>query len=197
VRTDRLRDQKREATRLRLVDAGHRLIHDRGFDATTSAAIAEAAGVTERTFFRHFPSKGEVVIAGWRLRAEASRRAMERSSDDAAPIEVVRAGLHAFAAEFTPADETSRANARALWANRPVALLLLDVVVGMEQDVATELARRLGRRDDDFEVRIFANAVIGVLRAAIRHAFSNPDHDGLISAIDVGLARVVPLLPST
>lgn len=122
---------------------------------------------------------------------------MEQSSDDAAPIEVVRAGLHAFAAEFTPADETSRANARALWANRPVALLLLDVVVGMEQDVATELARRLGRRDDDLEVHIFANAVIGVLRAAIRHAFSNPDHDGLISAVDIGLARVVPLLPST
>jgi AcrR family transcriptional regulator len=194
VATERLRDRKREATRLRLVEAGHRLIHDHGFEATTTADIAEAAGVTERTFFRHFPSKGEVVIAGWRLRAERSRLAMAAAPHDAPIIEAVRAGLHEFAADFTPADQTSRANARALWANRPVALLLLDVVLGMEQDFATEIARRLRRGDDDTDIRIVANAAVGVLRAAIRHAFSSQDHDDLISTIDIGLAQIAPIV---
>ncbi len=39
------------------------LFDERGYDATTAAAIAERAGVTEMTFFRHFPSKDAVLIA--------------------------------------------------------------------------------------------------------------------------------------
>jgi AcrR family transcriptional regulator len=190
VTSERLRDHKRDATRLRLVEAGHRLIHDHGFDATTAADIAKAAGVTERTFFRHFPSKGEVVTAGWRLRAERSRQAMEQEPPDAPIIEVVRTGLHAFAADFTPEDQTSRANARALWANHTVALLLLDVVLGMEQDVAAEVAGRGGRDRDDLDVRIVANAAIGVLRAAIWHVFAHEDHDDLLTTIDIGMIQI-------
>jgi len=37
---------------------------ERGFDETTVAAIAERAGLTERTFFRHFADKREVFFAG-------------------------------------------------------------------------------------------------------------------------------------
>jgi AcrR family transcriptional regulator len=192
--TERLRDRKREATRLRLVEAGHQLIHDRGFDATTTADIANAAGVTERTFFRHFPSKGEVVIAGWRRRAEACRHALEQAPREAPLIEVVRGGLHAFAADFTPEHETSRVNARALWANRPVALLLLDVVLDMENDVAAALARHLDRDADDLDIRVIANASIGVLRAAIRDVFTKEANDDLINAIDIGLVQIAGLL---
>lgn len=39
------------------------LFDERGYESTTAAAIAERAGVTEMTFFRHFPSKSAVLIA--------------------------------------------------------------------------------------------------------------------------------------
>lgn len=39
------------------------LFEERGYDATTAAAIAARAGVTEMTFFRHFPSKDAVLLA--------------------------------------------------------------------------------------------------------------------------------------
>ena len=44
--------------------AAMELIAERGFEATTVAGIAERAGVTERTFFRHFADKREVLFAG-------------------------------------------------------------------------------------------------------------------------------------
>ena len=48
----------------RLVKAAMELYGERGFEQTTVAEIAERAGLTERTFFRHFADKREVLFAG-------------------------------------------------------------------------------------------------------------------------------------
>lgn len=51
-----------ERTRASLVRAALDLFYEHGYDLTTAAAIAQRAGVTEMTFFRHFPSKDSVLI---------------------------------------------------------------------------------------------------------------------------------------
>ncbi|EIC83104.1 TetR family transcriptional regulator [Serratia sp. M24T3] len=43
-------------------EAALELFHEKGYDRTTAAEIAAHAGVTERTFFRHFPDKREVLF---------------------------------------------------------------------------------------------------------------------------------------
>jgi AcrR family transcriptional regulator len=53
-----------QEARLRLRQAALELFQERGFDATTTAEIAARAGVTERTFFRHFPDKREALFDG-------------------------------------------------------------------------------------------------------------------------------------
>ena len=50
--------------RITLQQAAVELFRERGFDRTTAAEIAARAGVTERTFFRHFPDKREVLFDG-------------------------------------------------------------------------------------------------------------------------------------
>ena len=50
--------------RRRLREAAVELFDERGYDATTTAEIAAKAGVTERTFFRHFPDKREALFDG-------------------------------------------------------------------------------------------------------------------------------------
>jgi AcrR family transcriptional regulator len=53
-----------DEARKRLHDAALALYLERGYDATTTANIAERAGVNHRTFFRHFPDKREVLFSG-------------------------------------------------------------------------------------------------------------------------------------
>ena len=50
--------------RERMVLAAADLFAEQGYDATTVAQIAERAGVTKSTFFRHFPDKRELLVAG-------------------------------------------------------------------------------------------------------------------------------------
>ena len=54
----------RKDVRLRLQRAALELYAEHGFDRTTAADIAALAGVTERTYFRHFPDKREVLFDG-------------------------------------------------------------------------------------------------------------------------------------
>ncbi len=53
-----------KVVRRRLQEAALDLFDERGYGQTTSAEIAAKAGVTERTFFRHFPDKREVLFDG-------------------------------------------------------------------------------------------------------------------------------------
>ena len=50
--------------RERLVVAAVDLFFEQGYDATTVAQIADRAGITKSTFFRHFPDKRELLVAG-------------------------------------------------------------------------------------------------------------------------------------
>ncbi|MEV4146372.1 TetR family transcriptional regulator [Amycolatopsis sp. NPDC049691] len=78
-----------EEARRRLQQAALELYAERGFDRTTTAEIAARAGVTERTFFRHFPDKREVLFDGEAtLRADLTASVAE-APDGLPPLEIL------------------------------------------------------------------------------------------------------------
>src|SRR3954447_21336586 len=85
----------------RLRQAAMELYSEKGFDATTVAEIAERAGLTERTFFRHFGDKREVLFAGSELLQDALLATMQQAPATAPPLDQVAVGLVA-AGEFFP-----------------------------------------------------------------------------------------------
>jgi len=81
-----LHEQKRRSTR----DALRRAALDRfakdGFANVTVAELAEAAGVTQRTFFRHFPTKEAVLFADYETHFEWFAEALERRPAERAAV---------------------------------------------------------------------------------------------------------------
>ncbi|MDR3507202.1 MAG: TetR family transcriptional regulator [Caulobacteraceae bacterium] len=69
------------------------LYAERGFDQTTVADIAAKAGVTQRTFFRRFADKREVLFSGQAALESFLADWTERHADLNAPIESVISGL--------------------------------------------------------------------------------------------------------
>ena len=87
----------------RLQRAALELFATRGFEETTAAEIAQSVGLTERTFFRHFADKREVLFFGQQQFAQAFLTGVAAAPPDASPMEVVasavRCGSELFPAE--------------------------------------------------------------------------------------------------
>lgn len=72
--------------RVRLQQAAVALFGERGYDRTTAAEIAARAGVTERTFFRHFPDKREVLFDGQTVLVDALSASVAEAPDGLGPL---------------------------------------------------------------------------------------------------------------
>jgi len=88
--------------RQRLVRAALDLFTEQGYDNTTVAQIAERAGLTKTTFFRHFPNKREVLFAGQDIHGRLLADGIAGAPSTAAPLEAVAAGLDTLTESFVP-----------------------------------------------------------------------------------------------
>jgi AcrR family transcriptional regulator len=90
--------------RQRLVVAAIDLFTEQGYDATTVAQITERAGVTKSTFFRYFPDKRELLVAGQDALSRLLADGITEAPVGASPLEAVAAGLERASSEMGPAN---------------------------------------------------------------------------------------------
>jgi AcrR family transcriptional regulator len=86
--------------RERLEQAAMELYRERGFDQTTVADIAARAGLTERTFFRHFADKREVLFGGSAALQQLLAEAVTAAPGSMGPLDTVASALEASSAMF-------------------------------------------------------------------------------------------------
>jgi len=101
----------------RLERAAMELYLERGFEQTTVAEIASRAGLTERTFFRHFADKREVLFYGQSALQEIILTALAAAPDSLAPIDAVAKALEATGAVFEERREFARQRQAIIAAN--------------------------------------------------------------------------------
>jgi len=86
----------------RLERAALALFVEHGYDATTVAQIADRAGLTKSTFFRHFADKREVLFGGQDMLTELFSDAVRTAPPSATTAGCLAAALESAAAAFTP-----------------------------------------------------------------------------------------------
>jgi AcrR family transcriptional regulator len=98
--------------RARLREAALDLYAERGYDATTTAEIAARAGVTERTYFRHFADKREVLFDGEAELREVMTTAIASAPDTPSPLSLVLRAYTAAAPLFVAGRPVAQRRAR-------------------------------------------------------------------------------------
>lgn len=83
----------------RLEEAAYDLFEEQGYDTTTVAQIAARAGLTERTFYRHFADKREVIFGGTALVEALLVESVAAAAPEAAPLDVLAAVFGRLATE--------------------------------------------------------------------------------------------------
>ena len=131
-----------EDARRRLRHAALDLFTEKGFEATTAAEIAARAGVTERTFFRHFPDKREVLFEGQELLGTALTTAIAAVPPGLSPIETLQRALAAVTGLFEQNRPFSEPRQRLIAATPALQEREVAKHAALAGTVATALRRR-------------------------------------------------------
>ncbi|MBI0298049.1 TetR family transcriptional regulator [Streptomyces sp. PRKS01-29] len=126
----------------RLAQAALELYGELGYEQTTVAEIAKRAGLTERTFFRHYADKREVLFDGSSALQELFVTAVAEAPESMAPIDAVTAGLEAICAAFDGRREHARRRQAVIVANAELRERELVKLASMSTALADALRRR-------------------------------------------------------
>jgi AcrR family transcriptional regulator len=118
------------------------LFGERGFERTTVVEIAERAGLTERTFFRYFADKREVLFAGASMLQDAVVQAVVDAPHSATPLDAAVAGIEAASAVLQDDRGLSRRRQAVINANRELQERELIKLAALGTAIADALRRR-------------------------------------------------------
>lgn len=126
----------------RLERSALELYSERGFEQTTVAEIAKRAGLTERTFFRHFTDKREVLFSGAGALQELFVTTLTSAPASATPIGAIAAALDAAAAQFQERHTQARQRQAVIAANAELQERELVKLASLSAALADALRRR-------------------------------------------------------
>ena len=169
----------------RLAAAALELYAERGFEGTTVAEIAARAGLTERTFFRHFADKREVLFAGSELLEMAMVRAVADAAPDASPMAAVGAALDAAAAMLQAREAHGRRRFAVISATPELHERELIKMTRLAGSLATALR---ARGVPEPAATLAAEAGMAVFRVAYERWITGPKRTRFATVVHAALA---------
>ena len=156
----------------RLLQAAFALYVERGFDNTTVAEIAERAGLTERTFFRHFADKREVLFWGVNALQEFLVNRVATAPEGMAPLDAVAAAFEAAESFFLEGRSFSRQRQSIIDANAELQERELIKLATLSAALAGTLR---GRGVKDPAASLAAEAGVAVFKIAFERWIDETD----------------------
>ena len=168
AKTEGLRERKRRETLHRIAEQGLRLFLTNGYEATTLEAIAEAAGISRRTFFYYFKSKEEILLA-WQNGGytETIRTAVLEQPTKQSPLDAVTNALLGLTIRFQADYKHGKAIEQLMCLNETLRIRQQAKYLEQEEAVFEALCRMWPQPKRRPALRMVAMMSIGALRLAI------------------------------
>ena len=175
----------------RLAQAAMTLYAEQGFEQTTVAEIAARAGLTERTFFRHFADKREVLFYGMDMARDLLTRTIAEAPASATPMEAIGAALQALAAVFQENPERVRLRDAIVSANAELRERELSKLEAFASAVAGALR---DRGIPELTASLAAETGIAVFKVAFARWISEPGEPDLPGILGASMAELTGVL---
>ncbi|HLZ95837.1 MAG TPA: TetR family transcriptional regulator [Candidatus Dormibacteraeota bacterium] len=188
-----LRERKKLKTKAAIQKEALRLFLKKGFDETTIEEIAAAAEISPSTFFNYFPSKEEVVFQD--ELDPLILAAFDAQPEGTNPIRAIRNAMRSVFESLTPQQDRVMRERIALMSSTPsLRAAMLTQFADLVGQIAELVASRSGGSPNDFAVRNFSGALLGVMMSALFTAAQDPNAD-LLDAADQAMAHLEAGLP--
>jgi AcrR family transcriptional regulator len=191
----RRRDLQREQTRLDLALVAFELAKTEGLAQVRVPQIAEAAGVSTRTFNNYFPSKEAAIV--WPTTLRGARMASDLAERPAGET-LAHALIEVVAGLYGPGGQEGLPEGwldgfRILVAAEPALHgEYLKAQTAGERSLAEVIAARTGAGDTDLEPLLLAGVVVAAERAAVLHWFRNANPSTpLVAVVRTAVALAV------
>jgi AcrR family transcriptional regulator len=192
-----LRERKKAETRAALQDAALRLAAQHGVDKVSIEAIADAVGVSPRTFFNYFPSKEDAIVGMSPAVPSPVAGLLRGRPADEAPLDALRVAIKGSVERLQEDPDRWEMRRQLVLRHPELAARYAARLAQVEQDLVIEIAGRLGL-DPDHDLN--PGTVVGAAMSAARVAMTvwqnfdhPPDLEGLIDRafdqLESGLVR--------
>jgi AcrR family transcriptional regulator len=167
-----LRERKKAKTRLAIREHAMRLFEEQGYAATTVDQIAEAAEVSQSTFFRYFPAKEDVILTD--DYDPAIVEAIKAQPPEVSPVEALLNGMKSVFLTMSAEEWESEGRRQRIYQAVPElrARAMNQTVMAIDL-LADALAARDGKTGDALPYRVIAGALVGVVLAIIPPGTAN------------------------
>ena len=169
-RRPNLRERKKEKTRQALESAALALFAEKGFDGTTVDEIVEACDVSQRTFFRYYSAKEDVLFADGDERLDALIAELAQRPADEPPMRAVQAAFRATTADYAQDRERLLLRSRIFDGSSSLRSHKFERQQSWEEAVTAALRGRDAQRGGNaptLQLRLVAGAAMACLRAAL------------------------------
>jgi len=187
-----LHELRRLTTREALRQAALASFARKGFSNVTVSELARAAGVTERTFFRHFPTKEAVLFQDYETQVEWLSDALARRPVSESVFDAVLAAVDSFPHDFEVVRQAASARTELISAERIAAHLR--VVQASFAAVITQFVAE--RYSDKPEIDLIAEVAGATLAAALVTAVESWGRNGCTDDLNQITTTCVDLVRS-
>lgn len=164
------RDRKKMATYQSLRSAALRLVGERGLHHVTVEDIAEAADVSVRTFFNHFPSKEDAIVGLAPEHVDELRQALQSRPATESPLEALQVVLGELASVLVEGGDEWALRMEVVRTCPELVPRMFASFATYERTIVEVIAIRTGCDPDrDLYPALVTEAAMGALRAALAH----------------------------